>query len=57
VFDDIDLPSLLKPLDPKARDKLRRLLVRGLIDFLVLDKEERRKAPHLLGEIEAAEQR
>jgi hypothetical protein len=57
VFEDLALPSLLKSLDPKARDKLRRLLVRDLIDFLVLHKEERRKALQVLGEIEAAEQR
>ena len=56
MFEDLDLPSLLKFLDTKARD-LRRLLVRDLIDFLVLHKEERRKALQLLGEIEAAEQR
>jgi hypothetical protein len=34
VFEDLALPSLLKSLDPKARDELRRLLVRDLIDFL-----------------------
>jgi hypothetical protein len=33
------------------------LLVRDLIDFLLLHKEERRKALQLLGQIEAAEQR
>jgi len=49
VFEDLALSSLLKSLDPKARDKLRRLLVRDLIDFLVLHKEERRKALQLLG--------
>ena len=54
---DLALSSLLKSLDPKARDKLRRLLVRDLIDFLVLHKEERRKALQLLGEIEAAKRR
>lgn len=57
MFEDLALPSLLKSLDPNARDKLRRLLVRDLIDFLVLHKEERRNALQLLGEIEAAEQR
>ena len=57
MFEDLALPSLLKSLDPKARDELRRLLVRDLIDFLVLHKEERRKALQLLGQIEAAEQR
>jgi hypothetical protein len=36
VFEDIDLPSPLQTLDPKARDKLRRVLIRGLIDFLIL---------------------
>jgi hypothetical protein len=40
VFEDLALPSLLKSLDPKARDELRRLLVRDLIDFLLLHKEE-----------------
>jgi hypothetical protein len=54
---DADLPSLLKTLDPKARDKLRRVLIGDLIDFLVLHKEERRKGLRRLGEIEAAEQR
>jgi hypothetical protein len=57
VFEDIGLPSLLKTLDPKARDKLRRVLIHDLIDFLVLHKEERPKALRMLGEIEAAEQR
>jgi hypothetical protein len=57
VVEDIDIPSLLKTLDPKARDKLRRVLIGDLIDFLMLHKEERRKALQLLGEIEAAEQR
>jgi hypothetical protein len=36
VFEDIDLPSPLQTLDPKARDKVRRVLIRGLIDFLIL---------------------
>jgi hypothetical protein len=57
VFEDIDVPSLLDELDPKAGDKLRRVLVRDLIDFLILHKEERPKALRLLGEIKAAEQR
>jgi len=29
-FEDTDIPSLLKTLDPKARDKLRRVLVHDL---------------------------
>jgi hypothetical protein len=33
------------------------VLIHDLIDFLVLHKEQRRKALRLLGEIEAAEQR
>jgi hypothetical protein len=56
VFEDTDIPSLLKILDPKARDKLRRVLIHDLIDFLVIHKEERPKALRLLGEIEAAGQ-
>ena len=35
MFEDIDLPSLLKTLDPKARNKLRRVLIHDLIDFLI----------------------
>jgi hypothetical protein len=54
VFEDLALPSLFKTLDPKARDKLRRVLIHDLIDFLVIHKEERPKALRLLGEIEAA---
>ncbi|HEY2512385.1 MAG TPA: hypothetical protein VGI39_16065 [Polyangiaceae bacterium] len=52
-------PALLKSPDPKARDKLRRVLVlvHDLIDFLVLHKAERREALRLLGEIEAVERR
>jgi hypothetical protein len=57
VLEDIDVPSLLKELDPKVRDKLRRVLIHDLIDFLILHKEERPKALRLLGEIKAAEQR
>jgi hypothetical protein len=57
VFEDTDIPSLLKTLDPKARDKLRRVLIHDLIDFLVIHKEERPKALRLLGEIEAGGQR
>jgi hypothetical protein len=57
VFEDTDIPSLLKTLDPKARDKLRRVLIHDLIDFLILHKEEPRKALRMLGEIEAFEQR
>jgi hypothetical protein len=57
VLEDIDVPSLLKELDPKARDKLRRVLIRDLIDFLMIHKEERPKALRLLGEIKAADQR
>jgi len=57
VFEDTDIPSLLKTLDPKARDKLRRVLVHDLLDFLVLHKEERREALRLLGEIKATEPR
>ena len=57
MFEDTDIPSLLKTLDPKARDKLRRVLVHDLLDFLVLHKEERREALRLLGEITATEQR
>jgi hypothetical protein len=57
VFEDIDVPSLLKALDPKARDKLRKVLIHDLIDFLVLHREERREALRLLGEIKATEQR
>ena len=57
MLEDIDVPSLLKELDPKARDKLRRVLIQDLIDFLILHKEERQKALQLLGEIEAVEQR
>jgi hypothetical protein len=47
---------LLETPDPKARDKLRWVLICDLIDFLVLHKEERPKALRLLGEIEAVEQ-
>ena len=54
MFEDIDVPSLLKTLDPKARKKLRRVLIRDLIDFLMLHKEERRKV-QLIREIEVAE--
>jgi len=57
LLEDIDVPSLLKDLDPKARDKLRTVLIHDLIDFLILHKEERPKALRLLGEIKAAEQR
>jgi hypothetical protein len=57
VFEDIDLPSLLRTLDPKARDKLWRVLIYDLIDFLMLQKEGRRKALRLLGELEAVERR
>jgi hypothetical protein len=57
VLEDIDVPSLLKDLDPKARDKLRRVLIHDLIHFLILHKEERPKALRLLGEIKTAEQR
>ena len=57
MLEDIDVPSLLKELDPKVRDKLRRVLIHDLIDFLILHKEERPKALRLLGEIKAAEQR
>ena len=57
MFEDTDIPSLLKTLDPKARDKLRRVLIHDLIDFLILHKEEPRKALRMLGEIEAFEQR
>ena len=39
---DVDLRAVFETLDPKARDKLRRVLVNDLIDFLVLHKEERR---------------
>jgi hypothetical protein len=56
VFEDTDIPSLLKTLDPKAGDKLSRVLIHDLIDFLLLHKEERRKALRLLGEIKATEQ-
>jgi hypothetical protein len=51
------IPSLLKTLDPKARENLHRVLVNDLLDFLVLHTEERRKALQLLGELEAVEQR
>jgi hypothetical protein len=44
VFEDTHILSLLKTLDPKARDNLRSVLVNDLIDFLVLHKEERREA-------------
>ena len=47
---------LLAAPDPKARDKLRRVLIRDLIDFLVLHKEERPKALRLLGGLDLAEQ-
>jgi hypothetical protein len=57
VLEDIDVPSLLKDLDPKVRDKLRRVLIHDLIDFLILHQEGRPKALRLLGEIKAAEQR
>jgi hypothetical protein len=57
LLKDIDVPSLLKGLDPKAGDKLRRVLIRDLIDFLILHKEERPKALRLLGKIKAAERR
>jgi hypothetical protein len=57
VFEDIDLPSLLRTLDLKARDKLWRVLIYDLIDFLMLQKEGRRKALRLLGELEAVERR
>ena len=57
MFEDTDIPSLLKTIDPKARDKLRRVLIHDLIDFLILHKEEPRKALRMLGEIEAFEQR
>ena len=57
MFEDTDIPSLLKTLDPKARDKLRRVLIHDLIDFLILHKEDRRKALRLLGEIRATERR
>lgn len=57
MLEDVDVPSLLKDLDPKARDNLRRVLIHDLIDFLMLHKEERPKALRLLGEIKAAEQR
>lgn len=40
-----------------ARDKLRRVLVHDLLDFLKIHKEERRNALRLLGEIKATEQR
>jgi hypothetical protein len=53
VLEDIDVPSLLKELDPKARDKLRRVLIHDLIDSLILHKEERPKALRLLGAIKA----
>ena len=56
MFEDTDIPSLLKTLDPKASDKLRRVLVHDLLDFLVLHKQERREALRLLGEIKATEQ-
>ncbi len=52
---DVDLRAVFETLDPKARDKLRRVLVNDLIDFLVLHKEERREALRLLGEIHRAE--
>jgi hypothetical protein len=48
---------LLETPDPKARDKLRRVLIHDLIDFLILHKEERPKALRMLGDIKAAEQR
>jgi hypothetical protein len=48
---------LLRTLHPKARDKLRRVLICDLIDFLMAHKEERRKALRLLEEIEAVERR
>jgi hypothetical protein len=51
-----DLRVILETLDPNARDKLRRVLIHNLIDFLILHKEERPKALRLLGEIEAARQ-
>jgi hypothetical protein len=57
VLEDIDVPSLLEELDPKARDQLRSVLIHDLIDFLILHKEERPKALRLLGEIKAAGQR
>ena len=57
MYEDIHLPSLLKTLDPKTRENLRRVLVHDLIDFLILHKEQRREALRLLGEIESAEQR
>jgi hypothetical protein len=50
-------PRHARNLDPKARDKLRRVLVHDLIDFLILHKDERREALQLLGEIKATEQR
>jgi len=49
-------PRSLQTVDPKGRDKLRRVLIRDLLDFLVLHKEERREALRLLGEIKATEQ-
>ena len=57
MYEDIHLPSLLKALDPKTRENLRRVLVHDLIDFLILHKEQRREALRLLGEIESAKQR
>ena len=57
MLEDIDVPSLLKELDPKVRDKLRRVLIHDLIDFLMIHKEEPRKALRMHGEIEAGEQR
>ena len=48
MFEDIDVPSLLKTLDPKARDKLRRVVVRDLnlqkADLASLDNDLRRTA-------------
>ena len=49
-------PRSLQTVDPKGRDKPRRVLIRDLLDFLVLHKEERREALRLLGEIKATEQ-
>jgi hypothetical protein len=57
LLQEIDVPSLLKDLDPKAGDKLRRVLVRDLVDFLILHKEKWPKALRLLGENKAADQR
>lgn len=45
-----------EPRDLKARDKLLRMLIHDLIDFLILHKEERRKALHLLRELEGNEE-